>query len=157
LKKICFIQPTYPTFFRIWNLNHIFFVMFKIDQKNANQLGIFFNYILTPGICCTGKSSYRWFHKTFDERFLNFILKLASLLQSAKVHIEILKPVCKQKTYNFPYWKVSAQIFWCRVFFFLFPLHDFYFCFPSPRHLSNGPPLTEKPHLTMAAPPSFSL
>jgi hypothetical protein len=42
-------------------------------------------------------------HKTFDERFPNFVLKLASLLQSAKVHIEILKPVCKQKTYNFPY------------------------------------------------------
>jgi hypothetical protein len=29
---------------------------------------------------------------------------------------------------------------------------------PPPRgQLSNGPSLTEKPHLTMAAPPSFSL
>jgi hypothetical protein len=33
----------------------------------------------------------------------------------------------------------------------------FIFAFPPPRHLSNGPPLPEKPHLTMAAPPSFSL
>jgi hypothetical protein len=78
---------------------------------------------------------------------------LASLLQSAKVHIEILKPVCKQKTYNFPYWKVAAHFLVHEFFFFLFPLRDFYFCFPPPpRHLSNGPSLPEKPHLTMAAP-----
>jgi hypothetical protein len=37
LKNICFIRPTYPTFFRIWNLNRIFFVMFKIYQKNADK------------------------------------------------------------------------------------------------------------------------
>ena len=53
-------------------------------------------------------------------------------------------------TYNFPYWKVSARIFffklfWCTNFFFLFPLLDFYFCFfpthPTPHHFSNGLPL----------------
>ena len=57
LKKICFIQPTYPTFFGIWNLNHIFFVMFKIDQKNANQLEIL-------------KFDWNFFQLHFDSRRL---------------------------------------------------------------------------------------
>jgi hypothetical protein len=38
LKKIYFIWATNTTFLRIWNLTHIFLVMFKIDQKNADQL-----------------------------------------------------------------------------------------------------------------------
>ena len=33
--------------------------------------------------------------KTFDEGFPDFVLKFTSSLRSSKVHIEILKPVCK--------------------------------------------------------------
>jgi hypothetical protein len=51
--------PTYPTFFRIWNLNHIFFVMFKIDQKNAAQLE-------------TLKFDWHFFQLHFDSRHLPY-------------------------------------------------------------------------------------
>ena len=78
-----------------------------------------------------------------------FILKFSSQFVNKKL---IIFPI-EKSLHKFFFQNFLVHEF----FFFLFPLRDFYFCFPSPRHLSNGPSLTEKPHLTMAAPPSFSL
>ena len=49
-------------------------------------------------------------------------------------------------TYNFPYWGVSARIFfklfWCTIFFSFCSPRAIFTPPPSPHHFSNGPPLT---------------
>jgi hypothetical protein len=133
------------TFSEVWNL---YLCKKFIYLSNLTDTGSFYFGILLLRreiyfLVLDHYQAVRDFFNLYEYSFFNLLVSIIFLNIIHRTNIFLIL------TKKFPYWKVSARIFFSNFFgartFFLsvFPARFLFLLFPHPHHFSNGPPLIQ--------------